>query len=125
MEKDILTFIEVDKNVLANLKNIARFECEVNESQYLLTVKVNVEVVDRAYEYTLAQYFFFYPQNPLRILAETNQSEKIKEFCTSFLLRIVTFQKRFVSQDDIDELFLEMLEELSSREFYTQVYNRV
>lgn len=125
MEKDILTFIEVDKNVLANLKNIARFECEVNESQYLLTVKVNVEVVDRAYEYTLAQYFFFYPQNPLRILAETNQSEKIKEFCTSLLQRIVTFQKRFVSQDDIDELFLEMLEELSSREFYTQVYNRV
>ena len=125
MEKDILTFIEVDKNVLANLKNIARFECEVNESQYLLTVKVNVEVVDRAYEYTLAQYFFFYPQNPLRILAETNQSEKIKQFCTSFLQRIVTFQKRFVSQDDIDELFLEMLEELSSREFYTQVYNRV
>jgi hypothetical protein len=125
MEKDILTFIEVDKNVLANLKNIARFECEVNESQYLLTVKVNVEVVDRAYEYTLAQYFFFYPQNPLRILAETNQSEKIKQFCTSFLQRIVTFEKRFVSQDDIDELFLEMLEELSSREFYTQVYNRV
>ena len=125
MEKDILTFIEVDKNVLANLKNIARLECEIVEAQYILSVKVYVEIIDKVFEYTLAQYFFFYPQNPLRILAETNQSEKIKKFCTSFLQRIVTFQKRFVSQDDIDELFLEMLEELGAREFYTQIYNRI
>ncbi len=125
MEKDILTFIEVDKNVLANLKNIARLECSIDSSLYTLNVKAFVEVVDTCKEYNLAYYFFFFPHNPLRILVEEDRSLQIKEFCIKFLEKIVTFHKRFVSQDDIDELFLELLEELSQREFYTQVYKRV
>ena len=125
MEKDILTFIEVDKNILSNLKNVARLECSIDDSHYTLNVKAFVEVVDTCKEYNLAHYFFFFPHNPLRALVEENRSAQIKQFCSKFLERIVTFKKRFVSQDDIDELFLELLEELSQREFYTQVYKRV
>lgn len=125
MERDIITFIEVEKNILANLKNIARLECEVCEHTYTLTVLITLDLIDEVYVYNLAKYFFFYPQNPLRALVESQSKLKIQKFCADFLKRVVTFNQRYISQDQIDEIFLEMLEELGAREFYTEVYSRI
>ena len=125
MERDIITFIEVEKNILANLKNIARLECEVCDQTYTLSILITIDLIDEVYVYTLVKYFFFYPQNPLRALVESQSKLKIQKFCAEFLKRIVTFDQRYISQDQIDELFLSMLEEMSSREFYTEVYSRI
>lgn len=125
MERDTLAFIEVEKNIIYNLRNIVMIQALTDVENYNYTIQALAEHDDRFVKFNVAKYNLFFPHNPLLQAIINEEESKIQNFSSDFLKRIVTYPKSYISQMDIDDLFLDMLEELADREFYNEVYKKV
>lgn len=125
MERDTLAFIEVEKNIIYNLRNVVMIQALTDVEDYNYTLQALAEHDDRFVKFNVAKYNLFFPHNPLLQAIINEEESKIQNFSSDFLKRIVTYPKSYISQMDIDDLFLDMLEELADREFYNEVYKKV
>lgn len=125
MERDTLAFIEVEKNIIYNLRNIVMIQALTDVENYNYTIQALAEHDDRFVKFNVAKYNLFFPHNPLLQAIINEEESKIQNFSSDFLKRIVTYPKSYISQMDIDDLFLDMLEELADREFYNEVYKKI
>lgn len=125
MERDTLAFIEVEKNIIYNLRNVVMIQALTDVEDYNYTLQALAEHDDRFVKFNVAKYNLFFPHNPLLQAIINEEESKIQKFSSDFLKRIVTYPKSYISQDDIDDLFLDMLEELADREFYNEVYKKI